>query len=545
MRNNQYIQIYSSTNAPDPNTGNIWAHQTESGVKIKAPINGSYVDLINGDGLKTSSKTISGAINELYDRQSVAGKPLEMLKQMFYRNLEGDNRLPLLNYSGRTRPVQTPIILLSVTGLKYRVKNMPNVRDFVTNPTHWMFFQHSGDWLTSARHAVKITQVEYLGTVGSDTNVADITLNETFKDHNGNSWHQIGGHVFIASHMAHGLKLRYDIAFQNRQSVRLWDRSLSGINLVWKHPVDGKFRCMLHGDDNTKAGAHRFTTHVFKTDGDLMTGNWIDETGMEAGCILKPHLPAGYIGYHQFTGFMPSPGKSGEFMAVVALYNSSNVMNKLGWLEVNEDLSMIKFTLIDTVYSFTIASVPCVSCAFYKGEYLISVQQNTIGTGTGTPVNGKRIILRSRFKESGYTLHSTVFDLNELNDVLYPGSMMGQYIVNGSLFVYNSELYMFNSGAGTNIQEGNASKHCLFLWKYNDSEKTWSPVVSPVMVSTWGRDTNYPEIAGTFWGRDHVSHIAPVWLEDNKLYFGIQAAPGGGLGYHMTFGYWDLSIALK
>ena len=73
---------------------------------ITNPTESTRICLIDGSPV-VENKTIS--VNDLL---ATVNKPLDLLPQLFYRNLEGDNMLATEDFEGRVRPTETPIILI-------------------------------------------------------------------------------------------------------------------------------------------------------------------------------------------------------------------------------------------------------------------------------------------------------------------------------------------------------------------------------------------------------------------------------------------------
>lgn len=427
------------------------------------------------------------------------------------------------------------VSIVKITNLSsgtYILANVPRVDDFVNNCENWMLYQTSSNFYKTLEEAIKLKSAEYI-TIGDYDNCLKVTLNDY------PLYSRIGGNAFLCTYKDGGINLRLDaLQYSNRTLSTSWRRSLPAAAALWKNN-DGKWMALLQGDNSTNSPAYtRFKAHLFECDGDLMTGVWTDLSGESATDYITPYLPYGYYGVHQISGQTKLPGKS-SVSVIAPLMNSGGSVAAFAWMDVSES-GHISFTPITiSVESFSTPAVPCTSGAFYKGKYVVAIHDGSIGTGNGVSSSGKRIVVSSKYKEGPYELHSEIFNLTDTTGITYPGSMMSQYVVNGSLFVHNSELYYFSCGAGIYLAEGNYAKHLVYLWKYNDIDEEWSAIVTPAFFPACGVSTNYNENYNR-WALNHLSLVTPLFVEDNKLYFEYSAT-AGYYGYCVSVGYLDIT----
>jgi len=477
--------------------------------------------------------------------QNFTGKSLSALKQTFYRNLEGDNLLPLYDYTGRTRPIETAMIMVDKFIEKnttyYIIANMPYIDDLVKKPTNWLIFADTtgsdylptGGWTEYTFTAVKILTVEYLGNYDIYTNCCKITTNTPII-HKLNTTQGIGDKMFVLTFKAYGINIRDNVAFPTYPSNNVWNKDHTQCSFIFKHS-NGSFRALVSGTNNSKPLLTRNTSKLLKSNNPMMD-DW-ELVFNDQNSDINSIIPSPYVGHSVIAGICKKMGSDSMYISAIGLYTTPTNVNKIGVLEFNEDFTYKKITLVDlSGYTFIngLGSQGYgISYVFYKGSHLITVQDGLHNTG-------KRVVLASKNIEGVYSLHSVVYDWGE-NWIKSDESMFSNSIANLSLFVYNNELYMFTSGEAKKSGTGTAAKHELFLWKYDDAKNTWNPIIVPMLVSLHGNPSNYPDLTGA--GQAHLGSVFPCFIDDNKLWLAMQMRDF--IGYKGTIGYIDLNIALK
>ena len=112
--------------------------------------------------------------------------------------------LPTKNFSGRVRPIQTPMLLISKNASTYRVANVPYVYDLTVNPSNWCLWSISQ--LGGPDLAVRIDSATYVGSYGGAANVYDFYLNN-------NLVANPSDFMGIFSFKAYGTRFKYQPAF--------------------------------------------------------------------------------------------------------------------------------------------------------------------------------------------------------------------------------------------------------------------------------------------------------------------------------------------
>ena len=456
--------------------------------------------------------------NNIFRHASLAN-----MKQAMYRNLEGDNMLPTADYAGRIRPIQTPITLISDDD-GYLVKNMPYVRELVANPDKWALFNF--DYSGHVDHSRRISSVEYLGTIGSDKDCCRIYTNSSVTASAGNR-------MGIFAWNANGIYIKLD----NRPFPRntgSWNYSYTqAAGAAWRNSIDGNYYALVSGYNKSLEGPLRFSVKLFTTD-DYINGTWTAVNGLAAGCEIRSLVPAPYTGMAPVMGISKMPGKDGIYFSVLQLY-SSTVPGGVGMLIWDETFTYKR--IIELNIDIVLDSISWMSSCYYKGKFMMS-----FGNGASSHNTGKRRVFAADNMEGPYIEHSFVCDFAEVG-MLQAGSLFSQSIANGSLFVYNDSLYYISSGSSNDLLSGVASNHEAFLWQYNDSTNDWNLVSAPIMMAPHGLGTwEFDE--SNSWAWDHMGPVNPHFIENGKLYFGIEFCSGTD-SYEGTVGYIDLNEALK
>lgn len=462
------------------------------------------------------------------------------LRQLLYRNLEADNMLANIEgHAGNVRPVQTPIKLVSNTNNEYVLENVPRIKGIEQKPTDWMLGWQSDDWSISINDAIKILTAEYIGSVGPHNNCLKVTLNKP-------TTCPVGRTMVICSFFAGGVTLQWDKQFVATENKNTWNGQIIGCSNSWK-TEDGTFRALVTGlGANLSIGKKYITKLHSATD---RMGTWTNISGDNTVGVFDELLPPGCVGYTNLNQHIPHPYKVGSYLTLAGLLNSSGIIDKLVIIEYDETLSYKKLHNISIDYTptkgFSVYGYG-LSIAFYKGNFLISVQDGTHDTG-------KRVLLKSKFLEGPYSLHSVMFDFDTDLYITQNGSSIGDTIANSFIYVFNNELYGFTSGAGI----GNtftAAKHQYYLWKFDDAFKVWNYLKGPIILCLHGDDDNYPDISGsgttsiTRWAKAHMGASYFHYVEGNKIWMGYCAKGWNETSqssYQATIGYLDLEKALR
>lgn len=481
-------------------------------------------------------------------------KSLDSISQLFYRNLEGDNMLATEEFVGRVRPIETPITLIAVDSDFYILANMPYVKSLIDNPTDWMFGFYLDNYTKTINSSIKILSVQYIGSYDIDdttyTNCCKITLNKP-------SECPVGRRAFICSFLANGLVLKWDCAFKASGITTRWDGQITEVGASWKCS-DGTYRALVSGYGSSLPSGSNNPVKLFSAQDRL--GSWVNITGDGNNGVFDDIIPEGYTGM-SLHSVIRHPHKVGMFLSAIPLKVSDGTHTKISLLEFNEYLTYKKIIDIDINYEFGLSLSSNgygVSIAFYKGKYLISIHDGTHNTG-------KRVILSSKWLEGEYSIHSTIFDFSSDISLKQKGSVVGGSIPNSALFVFNNELYCIAAGQGVDLKSGLASKLQYYLFKFDDSDKSWSDVKGPVILGLHGDNDNYPEYPGISrheydispwgtefggWGKGHCGATNFHYIEGSKLWFGYCGKGWGNVApannaYHATIGYIDLNKALS
>ena len=479
------------------------------------------------------------------DANAVTRQSLSNLKQRFYRNLEGDNLLPLVDYEGRTRPVGTAMEMvdkITENGTTfYIVANMPYIKDLLQNPTNWLIFADTtssdylptNGWTEYTFTAVKILTSQYIGNYEAFTNCCKFSTNTPII-HKLSTTLGIGDKIFVMSFKAYGSNIRADVAFPINGSGDVWNKSQTLCSFIFKHS-DGTFRSLVLGANNTRSLLTMNTSKLMKAD-NPMTGAW-ELVFNNDDSDIQSVIPSPYVGHAGITGIFKKTGSDSMYISAIGLFETPINVNKIGLFEFNEDFTYKKIILVDlSGYTFENGLGTQgfgISYVNYKGKHLISLMD-------GMHNSGKRVILMSDNYEGVYSLHSTVYDWSNAW-MKASGSMFHNSIANCSLFVYNNDLYHFTSGEPSDVATGLSSKHQSYLWKYDDAKNTWNPIVLPWLIALHGNPTNYPELTGA--GQAHLGSVCPCFVDGNKLWLAMQIRDF--VGYKGTVGYIDLNEALK
>lgn len=484
---------------------------------------------------------------------------LDMIPQLFYRNLEGDNMLATREFGGRVRARETPIKIVDIDGAYYILSNMPYIRDLVDNPTNWMFGLKSADVGQGINYAIKILTSEYIGNyvMGevTHTDCCKITINSTLEPNNTTLDNLVlGESAYILSFLAGGLYLKglqvgTGPAFVASGNTARWDGEINAVAASWKCS-DGTYRAIIGGYAASLPNGLKYPMKLMSATDRL--GEWTLLSDDTTDTLFNELIPDGFVGYSQAQQVISHPYKKGMYLMFIGLATTAGTITKYAILEFDEYVSkkrMIDINLDYTPDLFYSTYGYGVSIAFYKGNFLVCIHD-------GTHKTGKRVVLKSKWLDGDYTIHSTMFDFSTQDYLSQHGSLFGESIPNSSLFVFNNELYAFVAGQ----PKGGflSAKLEYHLLKYNDAENEWHIIKGPVIIALHGDDNNYPEYPaianqeeGAYggWAKSHMGQINLHYVEDNKLWIGYSAqgwklAGWGGL-YHSTIGYIDLDKALS
>ena len=444
-------------------------------------------------------------------------KPLDQLKQVYYRNLEGDNNLPTSDFEGRTRPIGTPITVVNIVNGVYTLANMPFIGDLVGNPSNWLIFSVQSDWPEYTNTAVKILTVEYIGAYSGYTNCCQVTTKDPIPE-------VANGHaIAVLTWRAYGIRFRHTPVIAPDTIVSSWKRTQTGMQFMYKHS-NGKYIGLVNGDNSSLSGADRRIGKIVWTN-DPLNDAWnpmFSSLESNTDDIRQMNIYPSGIANYTLLRVEKMDGRDGMYIGAIGLWNSSNVVTKIGLLIFNEDWTykqIIEPSIDPDVYAIGMNTLGFgLTYTKYKGKHLLTVQD-------GTPITGKRIVLSSNNLEGPYTLHSTVFDFTTDTWLTDLGSMFRTSIANLSLFVYNNELYIISSGQpGGSLQEahdkntGMSTKHCAYLWKYDDAKNTWNVAVNPMLVGLHAKVGQYSDIPDTTWGNLHIGGTFPQFIEDGKMW---------------------------
>jgi hypothetical protein len=323
-------------------------------------------------------------------------KSLDNLKQMMYRNLEGDNMLATIDYLGRKKPIETPIILIAKTSLTYTLANVPYINDILINPENWLMYNislHGNPDL-----AIKITSAEYVGTIDDNDNCCIFVLNGSLDA-------SVDARMGLFSFKASGINIRYSPAFPNTGTIKS-----TGCGFMWKHSSNGKYyslNTMIYFSDDHKIKLKLHTTT------DRMDGVWTPVIDNEISDFVDV-LGVDYVGSTTPMNTTKVPGKDNIYIAAVGLRSTNLIINtygtvfEIGILEFNEDLTYKKLYKVKTTYDFIYglnSNGYGISMAYYKGKYYISFHDGEFNTG-------KRIVIVGDTLYGEFKYHSTILEYN-------------------------------------------------------------------------------------------------------------------------------------
>lgn len=483
---------------------------------------------------------------------------LDMMPQLFYRNLEGDNMLATREFAGRVRAIETPIKFIGKDGDYYILANMPYIKGLVEKPTDWLFGTKSASHWQGINYSIKILTAEYIDDfiIGeiTYTNCCKISLNSIIESGNTTlSLLTVGESVYILSFLAGGLYLKglqvgTEPAFVASGDTARWDGQIVAANASWKCS-DGTYRAIIGGYAASLSDGLKFPMKLMSATDRL--GEWTLLSDDTTDTLFNELIPDGFVGYSQPQQVISHPYKKGMYLMFIGLTTAAGTITKHAILEFDEYVSKKRMIDINLDYTPDLsysAKGYGISIAFYKGNFLVCIHD-------GTHITGKRVVLKSKWLDGDYTIHSTMYDFSTQDYLLQYGSLFGRSVPNSSLFVFNNELYAFV--AGDSNGGFLSSKLEYHLLKYNDAENEWHIIKGPVIIALHGDDNNYleyPAIANKEegstggWGKSHIGQVNPHYVEDNKLWIGYSAKGykfAVGSAYHSTIGYIDLSKALK
>lgn len=478
---------------------------TENGVKNKK---------IKADDLL--EPLISEIVN-LNKSLDITGKPLENLKQCFYRNLEGDNQLPIVDYSGRTRPIQTPITLIYIDdeSKQYILSNMPFVLDVQNNPTNWAVYSVNSEWTEYATTASRILSAEYIGDYIIDeityTNCLFITTNSIIDGIT------INDPMVLTSFIAYGIKPRWTPVLMPDKIVGSWKKDETGMGFMYRHS-DGRYIGVVGGDNKSNPPMTYARRKFIWTDNPL-TGEWktlFSDIEEESDDLLNMGiLPDGYSTFKAFLRVEKMLGRDGFYVGAIDLCNSSRQTQAIGLLMFDEDWKYKKIIVPTINYSYTIGMDTNgwgLTYTTYKGKHLITFQDGFFNSG-------KRVVVSSKYLEGPYTLHSIIYDYTADTWMKQSGSMFAYSITHNALFVYNGDLYNISTGQTNEKTAGSGGRHHAYLWKYNDNDGKWNLCVHPFLTAFNGKPGEFEEFGNITWGNRHLGQMVPQFVEDGNLWF--------------------------
>lgn len=476
-------------------------------------------------------------------QDQVANRRLDNLICRRYRNLEGDLFLPVQDYEGRTRPIETKILLKEKNiggGVnEFILENTPYIGDMVQNPTDWLVYNittHGNPQTLS----VKVLTCEYIGDYEGSTNCCRITVNMDIANL------VVGYHVGILSWKAKGLVLNYTPAFPI--DIDGHGRTYC-VGASWYDSINNIYRALVSVEYASNPIGKRTCIKTYRST-DRLIGAWTQDN-IDAVDDFADLIPETHKGFTQFSGFAKYPGSSGLMFCMIGLYDDTvelrtpyGTCTQVAILIFNEDLSHKRIIIPTLDYVFenrlNIHSYGS-SITHYKGRYVMSIHDGGSVLVWPEEEAGKRVMLSSKNIEGPYSFDSTIIDLDD-EWVNMVGSPINQAVANGQIFVFNGDLYYLLFGAAIQGTSGSLERHEGFLFKYNDSTKTWALTIpGPILTALFGHSSNYPELNLT-WGNVHMGSSTFHYIEGNKLWMCF-AATGGR--YASSIGYIDLDKALS
>lgn len=477
------------------------------------------LDSVVSDLSKTTSESIS---------YSYLTKSLSNMKQLRYRNLEGNLFLPIEDYPGRTLPIETPITYIGELGNNtFLLNNVPYIKDLFVNPTNWLVTAAS-----DPNNGKRVIKSEWLGNYTYEgtpyINCVKVELNGV------PSLFSLGENAQFVSFNNYGINIRFNQAFPRGVYGR---NRTTNVGAGWKDSK-GNYYGIVTCEYTGNTVFNRFKLKVHKTT-DPMKGEWVPLDKSTNG-DFDSIIPSPYVATSGTMGVYKLPGNDGVYVTCIGLKTSDTsggavygTVKAIGFILFNEDLTYKRLVIADiSQYTFenSLFYDAYMSSAYYKGKYYITLQDGAYNLG-------KRQLLVADKLEGPYTYDSTVFDYTD-ERLTCPGSPFGYSIANAQLYVFNNELYMMSSGSGGYYSPSIDANHELWLFKYNDSSKTWNWLPSPIMCPFYS-DTEFRELGDLSWGDDHLGVINPHFIEGNKLWFGFCATSTSG--YTSSYGYWDLT----
>lgn len=485
-----------------------------------------YIPIIakNGDkykNLKIKSDDLLGPLIEntikLENELKTITKPLDNLKQCFYRNLEGDNQLPIVDFSGRTRQIQTPITLISIDeeNMSYVLCNMPFVLDIQNNPTNWTIYSVNSEWTEYATTASRLLTAEYIGDYIVDdttyTNCLSITTKSVIDSTS------INDPMVLTSFIAYGIKPRWSPVLMPDRTVGSWKKEQTGMGFMYRHS-DGRYIGLVSGVNSSNPVLTQSRVKIFYSD-EPMTGEWrtmFSDIESESDDLLDMGIvPSPYVTYHVCLRVERMQGKDGMYIGAINLCNSSKQTVAIGLLMFDEDWKYKKIIVPTINYNYTIGMDTNgwgLTYTTYKGRHLITFQD-------GFFYSGKRIVVVSDYKEGPYVYHSTIYDYTADAWLKQSGSMFAYSITHNTIFVHNGDLYNISTGQTNSKPEGSGGRHHTYLWKYNDNNNKWTLCIHPFLTSFNAKPGEFEEFGNITWGNRHLGQMVPQFIEDGELWF--------------------------
>jgi len=425
--------------------------------------------------------------------------------------------LPLADFVGRTRPIQTPIILASIDDVNksYVLANMPFILDLTKNPTKWSIFSTNSEWTEYGFTAARIETIEYIDdvTVGETTytNCAQIT---TYSAIDGTT---LEDPMVISTFSSYGVEPRLTPVLMPDGVVGSWKKDETGMQFMYKHS-DGRYIGMVNGDNKSNPASTYARRKIVWTD-DPINGTWqtlFSDIEAESDDILDMGIiPAPYVTFKAFLRVERMQGKDGIYVGAFDLCDASRNALAVGLMVFDEDWKSKKVIVptIDYVFESSLdVNGWGMTYTTYKGKHFLSFQDGTVSTG-------KRVVLSSNSLEGTYTYHSTIYDFTVDTWLKQTGSLFAYSITHNALFVYNGELYNISTGQTNEKAAGTGGRHQTYLWKYDDNDKKWTLCIVPFLTAFNARYTDFPELGNISFGNAHLGQMVPQFIENGNLYF--------------------------
>jgi len=437
----------------------------------------------------------------------------------FYRNLEADNSLALGDYSGRIRPIQTPIEFVEGTPSYVNLRNFPQIDDLYLYPQNFGFYNMSL-YSYPDNNLSGVLSTITLGSYSGFSNCVQLYTRGQ------SSTGTIGDKYSIYNIYPTGTWRNNNIIVE--LGTGLWNNGfVVGAAGTWKKQ-DGTYAMLVTGY-NPSGTPVTVKQHLFYSTS--LIGPWIDQNTSSENLFNSSYLPIGYIGSNTIIGGIDLGNEL--YAGAASLINNSHQTLYPSIIMWSEDLVKRGGFNIDHNYTFANTFTPYVSLIFYKNKYYYSLHDGAYNTG-------KRQVLISDNLKGTYSYHSTILDFSDTQFNYNDGLIYHGSFANGRLFTFANRLYFASSGENMNNPfAGEYSNHCIFIWLYDDNTNTWKFLVGPVITASHS-STLFP----LNWGTDHTGYMDGLYVEDDKLWI-TYALITTSNAYELTNAYFDLSKILK